>query len=154
MTGIHIVEYGAEGLDLVEPLWKRFNEHHRTHSRYFSGKYESFTFSDRKQALFEKCEASGIHVALAVDTATGKGVGFCISSMTRYRDGEVEYLFIEEAYRMRGIGERLLKKAMRWLGASRAVIKKIAVEAGNEEVLPFYTRYGFLPRFIILEQAP
>jgi diamine N-acetyltransferase len=154
MTYVSIIEYGVEGLDLVEPLWERFNEHHRVHSRYFSRKYKSFTFRDRKQALFNKCEDCGIHVAMALDKVTGKGVGFCISSLSRYGDGEVEYLFIEEAYRMRGIGERLLKKAMRWLNARRAVIKKVAVEAGNEEVLPFYTRYGFLPRFIILEQAP
>jgi len=153
-TDIDYIETEEDGLDSIKPLWEHFNEHHRMHSKYFAKKYQSFTFEDRKEMLMKKAGKGNIHVGIAVNLNTCRPIGFCISSITRYMEGEVEYLFIEEEFRSQGIGENLLKKALTWLGNHGSAITKIAVEVGNEEVQPFYTKYGFVPRFIILEEAP
>jgi len=45
-----------------------------------------------------------------------------------------------------------VENALAWLEGHAAGPKRIIVFAGNEEVLPFYSQYGFSPRYIVLEK--
>lgn len=45
----------------------------------------------------------------------------------------------------------MMKRALAWMETEKAERVNIAVSIGNEEVLPFYQRYGFFPKHIFLE---
>ena len=68
--------------------------------------------------------------------------------------GEVEALYVEEAYRNRGIGGALLDHAAAWMDELETVEQALAVFAANDRVLPFYARHGFSPRFVVLVRRP
>ena len=60
-------------------------------------------------------------------------------------------IFVEESHRACGIGGEMMKRALAWMETEKAERVNIAVSIGNEEVLPFYQRYGFFPKHIFLE---
>ncbi len=148
-------ETDQKGLDLIEPLWVQLNDHHRTLSPHFSSHYESFTFQKRKRELLDTAAKGLMHVTMAKDIDADKYVGYCVSAISMEGDspaGEVESIFVEKDYRSSGIGDKLMRKALEWMDAKGASMKKVEVGAGNEGVLPFYARYGFYTRKTLLEQ--
>ena len=66
--------------------------------------------------------------------------------------GEIESIYIEPDYRGSGIGDNLMKRALRWMDEYPVDKKVLTVGAGNEEVFAFYSRHNFYPRTTILEQ--
>jgi ribosomal protein S18 acetylase RimI-like enzyme len=152
MANIYYVETDVQGLDLIKPLWEQLTQHHKARSRYFKEIYDTFTFEKRKDTLVNKSKDGSLRVDLAKDMDTGRYVGYCISSIGLENEGEIDSIFIEEAYRSSGIGHSLMGRALAWLDDHQVSVKRVAVAVGNEEALEFYGRYGFLPRQIILEQ--
>ena len=88
---------------------------------------------------------------LATEAKTGKPVGYCVSTVSEGQ-GEIDSIYIEEAYRHSGIGDNLMKKAIAWMDKLLITNRIIEVGAGNEEVFRFYARYNFYPRVTILKQ--
>ena len=66
--------------------------------------------------------------------------------------GELDSIFIEESYRLQGIGMTLISRAIAWLDAYGAIRKRVSVANGNGEALEFYRKFGFYPRMTVLEQ--
>lgn len=148
-------ETDQKSIDMIEPLWVQLNEHHRTLSPHFSSHYEKMTFEQRKRELLDKAGRGLMRVCLAKDIDADRYVGYCVSSISMDGDipvGEVESIFVENAYRSSGIGDKLMNKAIEWMDSKGADKKKVAIGAGNEGVLPFYARYGFYKRMTVLEQ--
>ena len=145
------IEYSVtdeEEIDMVAPLWEKLNKHHGKLSQHFSFDYPNRTWENRKNEFLS--EAADLRVDLARDTDTGVLVGYCISSITTDRLGEIDSIFIETDYRRCGIGGYLIKNAMNWmkeLSVSRIIVQ---VLVGNEEAHLFYNRYGFYPRATIM----
>ncbi len=142
---------GAPDLDTIARLWEKLRAHHRERSGPFNPHYDAITWEKRKQQLLEKNAGGGLHIDIARDGAAV--VGYCVSTVDAAKRGELESLFIEETYRRHGIGTVLMEKALAWLDKAGAMRRQIGVAAGNEEAVPFYRRFGFEPRTIILEQA-
>ena len=111
------------------------------------------TFARRK-AYFEKLAASGsLRLDLAFDLENGgKDVGYCVSSLSPEKSGEIESIFVEETYRSRGIGSALMKTALAWFGEHGSVQNRVSVSDGNEGAGEFYRKFGFYPRMTVLEQ--
>ncbi len=149
MEPIEIVETGAEGLDWIAPLWQQLNEHHQRHSQHFTDRYAHFTFEQRRQALQAKAT---LRVHLARQSGSEAWIGYCVSSLSAEREGEIESLYVDATYRGQGVGERLMQAALDGLDRAGAITKRLSVAAGNEEAFPFYARFGFYPKFTILEQ--
>jgi GNAT superfamily N-acetyltransferase len=149
------IEYRATDLseiELIRPLWEQLNEHHRIHAREFRQQYTEWNFDDRK-VYFQKIARSGtLHLDLAYDPAAAKYVGYCISSLSTERTGEIESVFIRETYRSRGIGSVLMNRTLAWLELRGSVRNRVSVAAGNEAAFPFYRKFGFHPRMTVLEQ--
>jgi diamine N-acetyltransferase len=140
-------------LDEVKTLWEALNQHHLECSRDFRQHYLDMTWEKRKHELLRRAEAGEMHLDLAMDEASGKTVGYCISSInTEEKTGEVESIYVEEAFRKRGIGGELMLKALAWIDHQDAEKKTVAVAAGNEEAFKFYRRFGFVTRKTVLEQ--
>ncbi len=149
------IAYSAKGsadLDLIESLWEKLRAHHGEVSHYFKDHYSRFTFAMRKKGLLDKTRQGALRIDLVTDQNIGKYVGYCVTSLTGEKIGEIESIYIEPQYRRSGIGSNLMLRALRWLDDNQASRKILGVAEGNESVFEFYRRFGFYPRIIVLEQ--
>lgn len=153
INNIEYVTVGEQDIDSISFLWEKLKNHHITvapfHSKYFS----SMTWNVRKQLLLDKITEGHLLVDGARDTVTGKIIGYCISSVYSDKLGEINSIYIEKEYRRQGIGDNFMKKAMNWMDGIGVSKRIIGVATGNEDVLPFYARYGFYSRSIILNRT-
>lgn len=151
MVNIDYIETGAEGIDQIRPLWEQLALHHKSTSTHFKEVYDHFTFEKRRADLLNKSRGGLLRVDIAKDHDTGKNVGYCVSSM-KENEGEIDSLFIDRDYRSAGIGSIFMERALAWMDGQHAIVKRVAVAAGNEGAFGFYEKFGFLPRQVILEQ--
>jgi ribosomal protein S18 acetylase RimI-like enzyme len=151
MAAVEYVLSDVSALESVRPLWLLLNNYHHIRTRSFKEHYEQMTFDDRK-AYFEGLARTGsLRVDLARDPATGRDVGYCVSSLSREKNGEIESIFVEEMYRGHAIGSTLVSRALTWMKEAGAVRIRVSVADGNEPAWEFYRKFGFLPRMIVLE---
>ena len=149
---IRYTSAGIGKIDLIRPLWEQLNEHHHAGARAFREVYSTWTFDDRKE-YFRKVAAAGpFRVDLAQDPAADRFVGYCVSSVSPEGYGEIESVFVEPAYRSRGVGTMLMNHALAWLETQNPSRIRVAVADGNEDAFPFYRKFKFFPRMTVLEQ--
>lgn len=148
MAEIEYLEIEKNGLDFIEPLWHKLNEHHRMRSSHFKGHFNRMTWGKRKSDLLDKSQNGGLLINVAKESNTL--IGYCVSTISGDNVGEIESIFIVEQYRRRGIGDYFMKRALEWMEKNAVIRKKVAVVAGNEEAFGFYERYGFYPKASIL----
>ena len=154
MANIDYIALGVEDLEVVGPLWLRLQEHHSERSTYFADHLRQVSWDKRKEGLCRKARDGQLRIDMVRDRDADRYVGYCLASLSPEQRGEIESIFIEAAYRRHGIGDTLMRRALQWLDAGGAKIKVLGVAVGNEEVLSFYRRYGFVPRTTILQQIP
>lgn len=106
----------------------------------------------RKKELLDKSINGHLKIDIVKYRDTEETIGYCISSISDKKNGEVDSIYIEEEYRSIGIGAHLIKRALNWMDEKGVKSKKIVVAVGNEELLSFYQKFDFLPRHIVLEQ--
>lgn len=153
MDQIQFLEGQGELLDIVEPMWEKLNHYHMSNSKNFSNHFTKLTF-DARRKKFQQEEGLLIRIDLVKDRDMNTYIGYCITTVNPEGVGELDSLFVEEAYRKFGIGAILMDKAIFWLNENKAKKKIIGVAVGNENVLNFYEKYNFYPRMIILEEIP
>lgn len=153
MAEIEYTETDERGLELIESLWQKLNDYHGELSEYFTGSYPKNTFARRKKELLEKSNGGTMRIDLARDIDTEKLIGYCVSTLSRNKKGEIDSIYIEDGYRRSGIGECLIKKALRWMEEKAIERKVVEVIANNKDAIKFYRRFGFQLRSIILEQV-
>jgi diamine N-acetyltransferase len=145
---------GFEEMRLIRPLWEQLNEYHHAKATRFRSQYEQMTFEDRI-SHFRRLHASGkLRLDLAQDTGTGRYAGYCVCSLSPEKNGEIESLFVDAAFRSLGIGTVLVTRGLGWMDENGAARKRVSVGDGNETVWSFYRRFGFYPRLTVLEQKP
>ena len=150
---IEYLENDEQGLDSISSLWEQLNKQHETRSQHFREYYGERTWNLRKADLINKTKSGALHVDLAKDSDTGEMVGYCVSTLSKDGQGEIDSIYVELDYRKWGIGDNLMQRALHWLDNRRAKTKILVVASGNEEVLAFYSRYAFYPKHITLERV-
>ncbi|HOI12843.1 MAG TPA: GNAT family N-acetyltransferase [Methanoculleus sp.] len=140
------------GIEVIRPLWAGLNAHHRAHARAFKDLYARMTFDDRKAYFAGLAEAGALRIDLAFDPAAVSCVGYCVSSLSPESAGEIESVYVDEAYRSQGVGTALVHRALAWLDGNGSAVNRVSVTDGNEEAFSFYRRFGFHPRRTVLEQ--
>ena len=136
---------GNESLmDKIKPLWEQLNSHHFCVSPHFKDYYQTLTFQDRKRAILLRAAGGEVRVDLAFDEEVL--VGYCVSSIDKALTGEIDSIYVDVPYRMRGIGKVLMQSALAWLNSLGAKKNIVSVAVGNEQAYSFYARFGFLPR--------
>ena len=145
MADVTYLELGPESLELIRPLWEKLNDHHLVRSPDFRQHYEQMTFDVRKADLLKK---ERLRIILAI--LNRAPVGYCVCTVAG-DTGEVDSIFVEDAYRRSGIGEQLMYRALVWLKAAGPEKTIVAVAAGNEAATPFYESFGFMPRMTVLQ---
>lgn len=154
MTPVEYCESDASGLERVRPLWTALNDHHHEHSRWFRKQYEQMIFEDRAAHFLAIARTGSLRVDIARDPEAGLDAGYCVSSLTPETIGEIESIFVLEAYREHAIGSTLVTRALAWMRAGGAARIRVSVAQGNEAAEGFYGRFGFLPRMTVLEIPP
>ncbi|CCH48659.1 GNAT family N-acetyltransferase [Pseudodesulfovibrio piezophilus] len=152
MPQFSISEIGIERVEDIQPLWEELNQHHATISPHFSHLFESTSFAQRRKALHHKAEQGVVRIFLGY--VNERRVGYCAVSICESH-GEIESIFILEAYRGLRLGEGLMQAALAWMESNGAHSKSVNVIYGNEKAHSFYAKYGFKPRSItFLQQVP
>ena len=144
-------------IESIRPLWFLLNKYMSTQTTNFRSHFEQMTF-ERRKAYFEQVEVAGnLCIDLAFDAGDGnRYVGYCVSSLSKEKTGEItgeiESIFVDEAYRSNGIGSTLVTRAIAWLDEHGSSRNRVSVSEGNEAVWNFYKKFGFYPRMTVLEQ--
>ncbi|HEY5442723.1 MAG TPA: GNAT family N-acetyltransferase [Candidatus Saccharimonadales bacterium] len=86
----------------------------------------------------------------------GQAVGYlrgslCNETWLRVKRSELDNLFIADAYRRHGAGNKLLAAFRDWSQQKGAKKIKVVVSALNKEALPFYEMNGFKTRQLEME---
>jgi ribosomal protein S18 acetylase RimI-like enzyme len=126
-------------------LWKELNSYHYEISTHFKKHFEIFTFEQRIRELMKK-DKLRIFVAESED----KYVGYCIVTVNNSQ-GEVDSIYIQAEYRNKKLGEQLMNKALEWFKAHQCNEIIIYIAEGNESVLPFYRKFDFFERFVVMQ---
>jgi GNAT superfamily N-acetyltransferase len=140
-------------IDIIRPLWIQLNEYMCTRATTFRDHFKQMTF-DKRKAYFVKTAAAGcLRLDLAFDPqGQGRYIGYCVSSFSVEKTGEIESIFVEDSYRSGGIGSALMTKTLAWLDENGSVRNRVSASDGNEGVREFYKKFGFYPRLTVLEQ--
>lgn len=145
------VAYITEGSDLpgrFRAMWERLNAHHGRVSPDFAHLYAGRDFSWRLDK-WRRLGAGGIWNCLAL--ADGVEAGFCVCTLDGAGGGEVATLYVEQAFRRRGIGAELVRLGLAWLAAHGAENVALEVVGGNDGAVAFYRSQGFRVRKMRLE---
>jgi len=143
---------GENDLELIRDLWVQLNNHHLQRARYFSQHYERMRFEDRKEYFLGIARTGRLYIDLARDRTSGRFVGYCVSSISAEKNGEIESIFVEDQYRSAGVGSALMKRVLTRMDNAGVARKRVSVADGNETAGSFYRKFGFYPRMAILEQ--
>lgn len=149
---IDYIETSEEDLDQIAPLWEKLNGIHCLASPFFSDEYENKTFHERKKELLEKAESGCMTLFLAKDRTTEALVGYCVCSVNHDAVGEVDSIYVDEAFRKHHIGNTFLSRAEDFFKKHSAKKQILQVYAGNEKVIEFYKKQGYYPKYITLEK--
>lgn len=150
---IKYTETDHTALELVKPLWEQLRDHHASISNYFSEQILQNTFEQRSRDLLAKAEQGDLHIILANDEISEKLIGYCISSISKGSQGEIDSIFILENYRSNGVGDALMRQTLDWFKKHNVDNISISVLFGNENTLQFYNKYGFYPRYYLLKST-
>lgn len=138
---ISIVEKDITEIDTIRTLWEKLNLMHKDKTPNFKKRFENFTFDQR----FASINVQGNYkLNVILDNDNSEYVGYCLSSIDG-ASGEVQSIYIEKEYRKYGLGGKLMERALNWFEENEIANITIGVIYGNEEALPFYARYGFIP---------
>ena len=136
-------------IDQLDAGWTALREHHRERTDHFNDYYASITFAQRKESLLAR-ENLGLFIVRDNSLVSNAIVGFVIASVHQ-GFGEIESLFVDQAARGRDLGTALMGVAMGWLQDLKADPIRLLVGEGNESVIDFYQKCGFVKRATQME---
>jgi GNAT superfamily N-acetyltransferase len=146
---IHLVG-GPELFGDLRPLWLELNRHHARLAPALAGHFAAVRFEARMALLSDRPE---IRVDLLRDPQ-GRAVAYAFGSVDAHGRGELESIFVAEAHRRHGHGQRLAQAQLAWLRQRGAWPIRVTVSVGNEAALPFYRSLGFHHRASVLWLDP
>lgn len=149
---ISLVEKDINEIQLIKPLWEKLNLIHFNKSVYFKSKYEKFKFEKRMESINRISENGTVKLDVILDNDTMEYVGYCLS-LIEDNIGEIESIFIEKQYRGYKLGDKLMINALNWFESNSITNVQINVVYANDEVIPFYERYGFYVGNYILKRV-
>ena len=142
---MEIIKIKKSEIYKIKPLWEGLNRQHLENSSNFKHHFELFTFEQRVELLSGKDQ-----VVIYAAQINSNLAGYCIASI-EHDTGEIDSIFIQEVYRGKGVGRKLMQYALSWLETFECRSINVAVAAGNESVLPFYEKIGFRERVRVLQ---
>jgi diamine N-acetyltransferase len=137
---------GSE-IENIRKLRDSLNVHHTSKSTHFKDNFSpKYTFEKWIERM-NKRDRLIAYVAQDDD----ESIGFCLATMDGLI-GEITSLFVNESYRGKGIGKELMSLALKWVEEQKCETINVSVVIGNENVLDFYRRFGFLERLVVMQK--
>ena len=153
MNSFQFKEGSSELLDSCENLWELFISNQAENAGEMSVGVEEYLRTLRDKGLLQKTQNGKLHVQLVMVDREKEPIGFCVTSLTQDRIGEVEALFVIDRYQRNKLGGKLFQNALAWMEKERAIEQRLVVAIGNEKVFDFYAKYGFFPGYTALFRA-
>ena len=150
-TRVQLVRPGSSDVDELTELWLSLADGQR---RFGSHLLSAENRRQIRQSFLEHVVTGGIWGASVDD----EWVGFVTYSRERGRfeqdvdPGVVTNLYVDPAYRGRGIGSTLLERAERQLADSGADVVRLEAMSTNTEARKFYEKRDYLPHRITYEK--
>jgi GNAT superfamily N-acetyltransferase len=150
MPGIVYGVLDRSEIQLIRPLWDQLRLLTREMTTHFKEYYEKLDFDERTEKFFR--DGMRVCVEVARDGEGGEVVGYAIGSVDAEQNGEIDSFYVDERYRRRGIGARLLERILAWMTEQEPVQCAILTAYENREVLPLYEKLGFYPKLVMLNR--
>jgi diamine N-acetyltransferase len=142
---LKIIAIGMDEIGIIRPLWEGLNGHHLSQSTHFKKHFSEFTFEKRMEGLKKRDR-----LIAYVTRDNGNNIGYCIATVDGL-NGEIDSLFVEMAYRGRGVGGELMSLALKWLEEQKCETVRVSIAEGNESAIDFYRRFGFAERLTVMQ---
>lgn len=136
---------GSE-IECIRKLRDSLNLYHTTKSTHFHNHFSKYTFEKWVERMKRR---DRLMTYVAQDK--GENVGFCMATIDGLV-GEIASLFVREPYRDRRVGEELISLALKWLEEQECEAIRVSVVIGNERVMDFYRRFGFVERIVVMQK--
>lgn len=153
MNSFRFQEGSSELLKSCNTLWELFIRNQAQNAGEMSVGVEEYIRNLRDYGLSQKTQNGKLHVQIVSVSGQKEPIGFCITSMTKEKIGEVEALFVAENYQGNKLGSQLFEKALAWMEKEGAIEQRLVVVVGNEKVFNFYAKYGFFLGYSTLFRA-
>lgn len=135
-------------IGIIRNSLEKLHEYHNGKSKFFSGDYPRITFEERIEEYKKNAKYGEYRIELLIESETDNILGFCIAYSKKV-SGKIEVLFVDEKYRRKGLGLKLMNSAVEWFKEKQIYEIELTVVYGNEAV-SFYQKLGFYPRSIIM----
>jgi ribosomal protein S18 acetylase RimI-like enzyme len=142
-----------ELLPYCQNLWELFIQNQIKNAGEMADGIAAYLQSQRDGGLLAKTIYGKLHIQLVYPSNHQEPIGFCITSLSSDRIGEVEALYILDKYQGNNLGKKLMQTSLQWLEENSALEQKLIVAAGNEQVCSFYQKFGFSLGYTTLFRA-
>jgi len=132
-------------IEEIKELWQELNAYHRDLSTHHKDHFAKRIFRTRKEQLVRKGD-----LFLALAKEDDLKVGYCVATCDR-TIGEIDSIYIKPEYRRKGIGEKLMLEALRWLDRQECKDITVSIAEGNEGAIGFYRKFGFAERCTVMK---
>ena len=150
MDSFKFREGSSELLSSCDNLWELFIQNQIQNAGEMSVGIAAYIKDLCDGSLLAKTKDGKLHIQLVYVSNKNNPIGFCITSLSGKRIGEVETLFVLDKYQGNNIGTKLLQRSLQWMEKNNASEQKLIVAAGNEQVFSFYQKFGFSPGCTVL----
>ena len=104
MNSFHFEEGSSELLNYCDHLWELFISDQAKNAGEMSLGVEEYLHSLRNESLGQKTEGGKLYVQLVYVDKEQEPIGFCITSLTKDRIGEIETLYVVDRYQRNKLG--------------------------------------------------
>jgi GNAT superfamily N-acetyltransferase len=139
-----------ELLPHCQNLWELFIQNQIQNAGEMTDGVAAYLQSQRDGGLLAKTSEGKLHIQLVYASNHQDPIGFCITSLSSDRIGEVEALYVLDKYQGNKLGAKLMQTSLQWLEENNALEQKLIVATGNEQVLSFYQKFDFYPGYTTL----
>lgn len=139
------VDISPNHIEKIQTLWEKNRFFHEACSKYFSRLYQNMTFDERK-LQFLYTDEKNIKITVVYEK-NNEPIAYCISAFHE-SEGEIKSIHVEESYRSKGIGTKLLNLHLDYLKSNHCSSIFLFVDNNNLSAITLYQKLGFQPNFL------
>lgn len=142
-----IFDISYDEIEIIKDLWEKNRQYHENTSQYFKELYRSINF-DQKMKAFNRFNKETMKIT--VIKSNGKYAGYCLSTIIDGK-GELKSLHVDEDYRGKGMGKKLVTKHIEWMKEKHCKAIGVTVSQENESTISFYKKLGLYPNTLYMQ---
>ncbi len=141
---IEYIRIDKNQIQRIKPLWSNLINYLYDKSKNFKNEFQNKVFENRFESFLNNKEEDCL-IVVVVDTDRETDIGY-IAAHIFEDSGEIDSLYVNEEIQSKGIGKTLMDKALDFFSSKGIKNQFLYVSEGNEEVINFYVKFGFVIR--------